>query len=629
MSDKVENGFTVITPKMLTDLYVQRLVLRYLPRLTDEQLKRVSEAAPTFMRVNNGVDFTSPRAKELLQNAVKNIPMYVQGDAGVGKTKIPEKAARIFCRIAGLNFVRDPGEGFVPGKNDFVFSVIDMSGKNNIADIAGIMVREKIAGEEAASLVGPIKLAAEAISRYACCQVDIGSSHSDGQLQHFDIVFRVRNPADIDVAKDAASSLIETAIYASKKEGVTANLVSREQDVMPGTVSMRTRFEKDQVVVSFSEPKMRATYASSLLANKQLALPAMAKFGALILDDIGNIPQHLRNVFLQLALEGVVNGVADLRHIEIGMTANPPKNKLGMKNSNVQSADRSFPEITRTLTYHLTSKPEDWLDYIAGEERYQREGDAHFHSFIDLHKNVPGIFSMSDDPGAKYTPGAPVPCGRSLERAIQSVLPYYHLAELTDVSPLFYSEEIEREVSAAVGKFVATSYVSHVRAMESDAIPMAKTCIDKGEIDEAKFNALSNPTKGSGKDFSFRFGYALADYAAKEIRELDFANDKGQEKIIAVIKNMLYGMAYLDPSVMNASLTRLKSKIELGNGGEEDLKSSTGRKISEAAFVVLAKGMSEAKKYFEEPEQAIEDFTSSLTGAVRGLVNKPTTRMKP
>jgi hypothetical protein len=163
MSDEIESSqFVKWTPARLEAEYLKRLMRRYINKLPEAAIERLEVAASAFTPGIRSGDRV--RLSPMLDLEAKT-PLYVQGEMGVGKTAIPEGAAKKFCEIAGLNFVKNPKNGYIPGPDDFVFVVVDMSGKSNISDIAGIPMREKISGDDGVSVMDAVKTEAGVLAK--------------------------------------------------------------------------------------------------------------------------------------------------------------------------------------------------------------------------------------------------------------------------------------------------------------------------------------------------------------------------------------------------------------------------------------------------------------------------------
>lgn len=68
----------------------------------------------------------------------KNLSMFLMGPPGQGKTTSFKVAASEVCEALGLNFVMNPDDAYVAGKNDFVFVSLECSGENSTITFGGL-----------------------------------------------------------------------------------------------------------------------------------------------------------------------------------------------------------------------------------------------------------------------------------------------------------------------------------------------------------------------------------------------------------------------------------------------------------------------------------------------------------
>ena len=75
-------------------------------------------------------------------------PIYLEGIPGNGKTKTHESACREFAKAVGMRFVKNPSLEMVRdgeiGKNDFVYTVIELAGETSNKEVAGLMTKMKV-----------------------------------------------------------------------------------------------------------------------------------------------------------------------------------------------------------------------------------------------------------------------------------------------------------------------------------------------------------------------------------------------------------------------------------------------------------------------------------------------------
>lgn len=561
---------------------VRRLATRYRNTLRPEQVEKLDAALSTFFPVPANVPL---KLSDILPPDHKNDgALYIQGDSGIGKSAIPAAAARRFCNIVGLNFVDGATGMQAPKPDDFIFQIIDMSGKTNLSDITGGFSRTEVGSKPA---INDLAVSAKAVAEFCRVEVEIGEVVKKNGNSSATVTFR----GEASVLKDCAEGFAE---HMSK---LGADLNSDITLEIGGVVG-------NEIQVAARESANTMMYASQMMPNQSLAVLSMANYGMLMVDDIGNCPMQLRNAFLQAALDGKMHNVVDISNIDIMMTANPPQSSYGLRNSNVIS-DRSIPEITRTTTMSLKSTPEAWVAHVMSDKELAKD-NAHFASYISIHGRVPGIFNPSSE--VQYEKGAPLPVPRAISSAMRSARVWSRLAKASDQSLDYFHKELLLDVSAKVGNHFADSYINHVRVMEAEALPMAENCIDNGQLDTTKFNKKANPGFSEGLDFAFRFAFALADYASTKMA----ADGADQDTIL---DNMMLGLSALPDHCMNASLAQFRSRLEANDNFASDATDTrTGRRLNLSFLVKVGDAMGRNKHLFDSIQTANRNMQIALTG---------------
>ena len=339
-------------------------------------------------------------------------------------------------------------------------------------------------------------------------------------------------------------------------------------------------------------------------------------------DDVANASEAVRNVLLEVAQSNRYSGVMDIGNAMVTFTGN-----MGAEDNTNTQSEQSDAEVTRVFKVRIRDTPRDWARRIA--IKYAEVGDCMFSTFIARHGNQPGIFrdAIGDMRTAK---GTPKPNSRSLENALAKVLPFFQMAKESGVSATLFSDEIEVMVKGTTGPNVATSYMGYMRAMLTEAIPLADKLMSTGKLDEAKFEKqMGAGAKTSEQDFAFRFGSALADAFVDKIAFSDEARAASSKpaELAALIETamdrMCTGLSNVDPGVMNDSLSRVMSRM----GGIAKLGSHDGVevKLTQPTFMAMAEGFarSKSRNIWPDAEKATKDFTSVVAGSNLSGASKP------
>jgi hypothetical protein len=357
-----------------------------------------------------------------------------------------------------------------------------------------------------------------------------------------------------------------------------------------------------------------AAYVSEMLPNRRFAMAKDAKFSMFNFDDVANSSEAVRNVLLEVAQMNRYSGVMDLGNALVSFTGN-----MGAEDNTNTQSEQSDAEVTRVVKMRIRDTPKDWANRIAA--KYSAiGGDCHFSAFIEKYGSDNGVFrdAIGDERQAK---GIPKPNSRSLENAVSMVLPYFQIANAAEVGQTVFAEDIEIMIKGAAGATVATRYMTFLRGMLSEAIPLADALMKKGTLDMEKLTQFQGAgAKASDRDFAFRFGTALADAfidrvaLSDESQRIQGDAEKTKKLISESMSRLCQGLANVDSGIMNSSLSRVMSRLS----PMAAMASVDGVKISlkTETYEAFATGFAESvkNKVWTDPKTAEANFLSIVAG---------------
>lgn len=582
---------------------------------------RIDAAAARIYGFADAGDENLPKMVPGERRGANRVPLYFEGEPGVGKTSIVRSAAMEFCEIAGLNFVENPPDNYVIKPNDFYYVTSNLSGKQNTSEFGGMPFRTE-AGRAAAlrslnktaevgGLVGAEAIGrAKAIAAFNGLRLGEIQCYEDGPLTVTEI------PLAGDLAKSyaAVESIMRTIGDDAKRLGVRVSPVTPERGVDDDRVTYEIVKSGNGVVLyinSPAAPTATSEHVTATLPNLRFHLAKHARFALFNFDDVANASEPVRNVLLEVAQSGRYSGVMDIGNAMVTFTGN-----MGAEDNTNTMSRQSDAEVTRVRKFRIMDTPENWAKRTAAKYAYSSVGDCHFSSFIARHGNQEGIFR--EPPGsARAKRGIPKSNSRSIENALNVVDGYFMLAESMNVNPICFLDSITSDVAATTGKRFSISYREHLQSMLSYAVPLAEQCMKDGKMDMKLFEEQAGHfTSTSQKDFGFRFAYALADEAARDMRAIA-SNSEGPD-FDAVKKSfikMCTGLCQLDASTMNASLSRFAVRAAAIDGLSQ--KMDSGPTFSAAMSKALGEAIGEtmAQGMWPDPDAALQDISSILLGA--------------
>lgn len=567
------------------------------------------------------------------------VPMYMEGEPGVGKTTLIRAAIQDFCKIAGLKFIESPADGYKFGENDFYYCTVNLSGKTNAMDIGGLPskgeleVRSGMDVRHRATDAGEWLLA-ELVSRakmgggMAKLQVTETPEYTNGGLRGLDVTLK-GEAANVDLV---SSHLLRQLSLEMKQKGVSLNILKDGETPEDGRLYYRADKGTAGVRISVLAPQRMdadVEYVAEMLPNRRFAMASKARFSLFNFDDVANASESVRNVLLEVAQSNRYSGVMDIGNALVTFTGN-----MGSEDGTNTQSEQSDAEVTRVFKVRIRDTPKDWARRIAG--KYAETGDCLMSTFIDRHGNEPNVFREGEG-DLRSDKGIPKPNSRSLENALAKALPYFMMAKESGQSPTIFSDEIEIAVKGSAGVNVATRYKAFMVSMLTKAIPLADELMTTGKLNERDFEKFMGAgAKSTEQDFAFRFGAAVADAFVNRIAFSDEATaavkgdkDAAFELIADSTDRLCVGLARLEPGTMTYSLSRVMarfsgiSKLAINDGVEVKLEQST--------FMAMAEGFARAanKNLWPDFAQAKKDFTSVVAGSNIGQGSNTKANAKP
>lgn len=552
-----------------------------------------------------------------------NVPLYMEGEPGVGKTSLIRSAIKEFCRITELKFVENPPDDYKPGPNDFYYFTVNLSGKNNPMDIGGLPskgeleTRAGLAERHKSIDVGDWMLQeAESRMRMGAGLLNLAIAEPrtliDGGLRKLELTVK-GDPAQVDLAMTTA---IKQLSEEAKRRGVGVNLLREGEQAMEGRLYLQ--LEKGAagsrlVVIAPQRAEAAAEYVSEMLPNRRFALANKFRFALVNFDDVANASESVRNVLLEVAQSSRYSGVMDIGNAEVTFTGN-----VGSEDGTNTQSEQSDAEVSRVYKVRVRDTPKNWAMRIAAK---YGPNDAMMAAFVHRFGNEPGIMRplAGDMRGDR---GIPKSNSRSLENALAASLPYFEMARQAKASPSIFGDQIEQAFKATAGSVLATRYMGFFRAMLSDAMPLAEQLIKTGDLDEERFDrALGANIQTHEKDFAFRFGASLGDafvhkiaYDEDAAKAIADGNEKAHAKIIVqATDRMCTGLARLDAGTVNYALAYIVNK--LASTPTLSMRSDNAISLSQNAMTAMAEGLGKSisRNVWESPEEATQNFASIMS----------------
>ncbi len=613
-ADTLNDGYTYIEADTAKREILFALCRRY--KGIDPEIDRRIDANAALIAGNDLV-MTIPAERA----GVPRVPIYLEGEPGVGKTTLIEMAIREFCEIAGLNFVYEPSDGYQMQPNDFYYAKVNLSGKQNVSDFGGLPMRTALttarANGGADRVLDEMVSRVKAVAAFADLKVAKPKEYELGGLRGIDLTVTGNG----DTAAALADKVLRGLFEETKDAGIGVTALRDGAEPLDGRISYSvTRGSSGVRIHAYAPITKGDEHVAALLPNMRFALAKKARFALFNFDDVANANENVRNVLLEVAQSNRYSGVMDIGNGMITFTGN-----MGADDNTNTMSRQSDAEVTRIRKYRIVDTPQSWARRTLVKYNDCMGADCHFATFVERQGNVPGIFR--EPPGtARGKRGVPKTNSRALENAMSVVDAYFMMAHESKISPLVFRNEIVNGVSSSAGKRVADAYIGHVTAMVTEAIPLAQQCLRQGDLDLKKINKLAgNMNTTSERDFMFRFAAALADEGVLVIREAlhglrekhprGIADPVTQDTVAVVVDRLCTGLAQLDPTMMNYSLSRVMSRLahtsDFGSDSAPGLELNDG--TSQAFSLGFAKSL--GRKNWPDPAQAEVDFIRSVTGS--------------
>ncbi|WP_137921278.1 ATP-binding protein [Hydrogenophaga sp. 2FB] len=550
------------------------------------------------------------------------VPFYLEGEPGVGKTTLIRAAIKEFCEVAELNFVENPTDGHQFTPKDFYYFTVNLSGKNSPMDIGGLPSKgEYTPGMGAISrsnnagdwLLAEVASRARGMSALAKVASAEPTEYMKGSLRAVDLVLK-GEPAQLDLL---VNTLIRQVIEDAKKIGGGVSMLRDGDEAVDGRLQIQVKKGTNAIrLTTYAPVKADASveYVAEMLPNRRFAMATKTPFSLVNFDDVANASESVRNVLLEVAQSNRYSGVMDIGNAMVTFTGN-----MGSEDNTNTQSEQSDAEVTRVFKVRVRDTPRDWAQRVAS--KYAETGDALFSAFIGKYGNEDGIFREPVGDG-RSARGIPKPNSRSLENAMAKVLPYFVMARESNASPTIFAEEIGHVVKGTAGGVLAERYVGFMRAMLTDAIPLADELMATGDLNQVKFDAnIGNETKASEQDFSFRFGAALADSFFERISLSPAALEaKGKSEaayeahLRESTDRLCTGLANLAAGNMNYTLSRVMTRMGAINtlGSYDGIEVKLNRGVVEALALGFAD--STGRGIWNNPDQARDDFVAMVVG---------------
>jgi hypothetical protein len=614
-----QDPYVNLTSDQARDYLLLDLARRF--KGTDPEVDARLDAHAETITGRPGIKFIPPVAK-----GEPRVPFYMEGEPGVGKTAIPRSAVAEFCKIAGLNYVESPPDGYEFDPKDFFFCTVNLSGKSNIMDMGGLPTKSEYASASSASMQAARARAADAgqwlltevesriraIAGYAKIGVSEVSKYDKGTLNGAELTVRSEDPLALD---QMIQTVLRQLTDESKKRGVCVGVLGDGQEPQDGRLSLQIKKGAKGARISAFAPMVvdqAAEFVTEMLPNRRFAMATKVKFALYNFDDVANASESVRNVLLEVAQSNRYSGVMDIGNAYVTFSGN-----MGAEDNTNTQSEQSDAEVTRVFKVRVRDTPKDWAQRAA--KKYNEAGDCLFSAFIHKHGNEDGVFrdAIGD---ARTARGIPKPNSRSLENALAKTLPYWQMAKASGISPTVFADDIERMIKGTAGANVATRYRAFMQAMLTEAIPLADQLLQSGKLDKERLDRnLGNGTRPAEQDFGFRFGAALADAFIERIAfspeaEAAIAPEVTSKLISESMDRMCTGLAYLDPATMNYSLSRVMARM----GAMSRMATDNGATVilNEETYEAMADGFAKSlvRKAWPDDQRAEKDFLSIVTG---------------
>lgn len=594
----------------------------------DAEIDLKIDAAASFIMSNEHARFVPG-----LRKGEPTVPPYLEGEAGVGKTAVMETASRDFCKITGLNFVKNPPTEYIPTKKDFYFFDVSLAAETNKSEFGGLPIKSLLTGdglpESARSCLVNLEHDANLLAGLLKVKINKVVKFGDSSTSATEMIISGEDPRRID---QIIGLLADSISSSAKDSGINFELAQdggvHKSDRVSCSIAQNGN---GTTTVKFSEPTeyLRKIYVAGKLPDIRFEKAHHAKFCFAFFDEVDKTYPALRNALLQLAQQNRVPGMVDLGDSSFVAMAG---------NSGVHNASesvRSVPEVSRMEVIKVHITPSEWAEYMMQKYGGFPDADCCIAGFMDrAARGNPHLFHADLGKIRGNAPSLPNP--RSWENAMSGVALYFESARMSGQSPLIFKDQIRGVMTDRVGRECADSYMAHLTSMLTEAIPLADAFIQNGklsEIEKKKFNKNSGDgsfRSSAEQDFGYRFATAIADSAIKQIDEhkrTESDSNKVNKFISDISTNAFGALATVDPSMMTYGTARISVRASNLDGlGRLDPASGV-RMVNADVAIAFSVGIAEAIKNGLYGDQNQSDATSDiLVKYFSGESSKPTQR---
>jgi hypothetical protein len=537
-----------------------------------------------------------------MRNGAPRVPLYFEGEPGVGKTSLIKAAILEFCSITGLNFVENPADDYEPQPNDFYFVTVNLSGKMNASDLGGLPIRTERGGPkselETSAQMKVLRKTAD-VGEGLLAEIDSRVRGIAGFVPSFEGVdtklydtgalrsMELTAFGDPTAAAEAVTAVLRQVSEDAKAKGVGMTSLPAGSAPLEDRMSFRVTKGADYARVTLHTPRTptgpeaQHQYVAAMLPNLRFALARQFRFSLFNFDDVANANAQVRNVLLEVAQSNRYSGIMDLGNALVTFTGN-----MGAEDNTNTVSKQSDAEVTRIRKFRVFDTPKDWARRITEKYGADPDADVHFASFVERQGAQPGIF-REEKGAARGKHGVPKTNSRALENAMATVSVYFEMARRSSVSVMSFKDLIRRDVAATAGARVADAYGTHLQSMLTEAIPLAEKLIDSGKLDQERFNKHArNFIDPAAHDFAFRFAAALADTVMQRAmstveilkdseKDPKVRQEKTQEQLAKMSESLCLGLAQMNQSHVNYALSRLISRMM----NSPDFGSLAGNKV--------------------------------------------------
>lgn len=572
----VDTRIAVISPSEMTRLLVYRMAQRF-KDISPAVAERIDSAAAEITGKAWSKRIVS--LSDPAMGGARNRPaLHFESEAGQGKTYIVEAACKKFCEVAGLNFVSNPPEHYVPNKNDFYFFTVNMIGQYNPSEAGGLPVKLTLGeGKTGDSLIEMLHNRVSALA----------------EMTDKPITFKQTEQSGLDVAKISVNfekDNISKKVWVRTCEwlqstlaGSNGKLVLLNEGEEPSDDAFSVRCNMDggpgKLEIEYFEPKkaVREMAVMGKLPNASWAKASHAAGSMMFVDEVDKISPAIRHLLLEIAQFGRVSGTANLGEHYMVVLAGNLGDRGDVNDFNDSVSQATVAEGTRMERYRLVATPEDWANHI--DSRFAGQDNAHAASFIRRYGNQPGIFRPEFE-NPDFDPSRPCANARSVENAMIESMKMLLEADYSGVSRevVFEDPEYLRTMRAIAGEPFASAYVGHVKAMETMAVPLADHIFAAKSEDLEDIEGLPLSIKGVEGEtfislmekktggFAFRdpdhqaFAQRLSDaLTSRTIRDYLKAHD--QQARCDVLSKGFAGLAILSREAHNAGISLINAQL--------------------------------------------------------------------